>query len=70
MNPIIYTSAEAFQAAFSLLAKLEQQRAAKAAKLQTKINALQAKYNEDTSDLGEEIDTIRTALATYVSMVT
>ncbi|MFD1244145.1 host-nuclease inhibitor Gam family protein [Paralysiella testudinis] len=65
MSPIIYTSAEAFQAAFSLLAKLEQQRASKAAKLQAKINALQAKHNEDTSDLCEEIDTIRTALYAY-----
>lgn len=65
MNQATYTSAEAFQAAFNLLAKLEQQRAANAAKLQTKISAMQAKHNEDTSDLNEKIDTIRTALAAY-----
>ena len=61
----VFSNMDAFKAAFSDLMQLEQQKADKAAKLQTKITALQAKHNEETASLNGSIEALRQSIGQY-----
>ena len=64
----VFSTVEAFKAAFADLAQLEQQKADKAAKLQTKIMALQAKHSEETASLNGSIETLRQNIGQYAQI--
>ncbi len=66
MKPAYQTMKEA-EAAFSRLAKLEQQQAAKEAKYKAKIQALADKHAADIDPLANEQAAIRVALADYAA---
>lgn len=67
MKPAYQTMKEA-EAAFSRLAKLEQQQAAKEAKHKAKIQALTDKHAADIDPLANEQAAIRAALADYAAV--
>lgn len=64
----VFSNVDAFKAAFSDLMQLEQQKADKAAKLQTKITALQAKHSEETASLNGSIEALRQSIGQYAQM--
>ncbi|UOO87846.1 host-nuclease inhibitor Gam family protein [Vitreoscilla massiliensis] len=64
-NATAFSNVDAFKAAFSDLMQLEQQKADKAAKLQAKITALQAKHSEETASLNGSIEALRQSIGQY-----